>query len=527
MKSNVQARGISRVVSGRIIPLLLIVFAMMIAMSTRAMAAEYAALVMDARNGKVLHATNADTRLHPASLTKMMTLYIAFQAIEHGEISLDDEVTISRNAASEPPSKLGLHPGQKIKLRYLIRAAAVKSANDAATAIGEAIEGSEASFARRMNRTAKQLGMSRTTFKNANGLTESGHLSTARDMTVLGRHLFYDYPEYYNLFSRLTADAGVRTVAHSNRRFLTSYEGADGIKTGYTSASGFNLVASARHGNERIITTVFGGRSSASRNEKVSELMDLGFKRAPSNVAVIKPKKPEYLGKVGGDTVMVAANQEAPATASKIIRVSTNMKSSLIPKPRPMKSLPPETEELLVAASDDVMNALAQAEQDAALLAAAQDATAEASTILTETARAQTVTSLVPSIAPLPRPATLQLASIEQTSAVSATSAVATATAVSAEPAVSAPEVVTRLSTSGNRYWGINIGTYGTEYEARKNLLRTALTEVEMLDGALRKVVRSKRGYDANFLGMTEDMAAMTCRRLEARGTDCNTIGPS
>ncbi|MEO0677293.1 MAG: serine hydrolase, partial [Pseudomonadota bacterium] len=149
-------------------------------------AAPYAAMVIDARSGEVLHSRNADTRLHPASLTKMMTLYIAFQAVERGEISLDTMVTISSKAAAEPPSKLGLRPGQKIKLRYLIRASAVRSANDAATAIGEALSGSEAAFARRMNRTAKAMGMTRTTFKNAHGLTESGHMSTARDMTLLG-----------------------------------------------------------------------------------------------------------------------------------------------------------------------------------------------------------------------------------------------------------------------------------------------------------------------------------------------------
>ena len=143
-------------------------------------AAPYAAMVIDARTGKVLHSRNADTRLHPASLTKMMTLYVAFDAVERGEISLDTMVTISRKAAAEPPSRLGLKAGQKVKLRYLIRAAAVKSANDAATAIGEAISGSEAAFARRMNRTALSLGMKRTTFRNAHGLTEAGHLSTAR-----------------------------------------------------------------------------------------------------------------------------------------------------------------------------------------------------------------------------------------------------------------------------------------------------------------------------------------------------------
>ena len=216
---------------------------MVVVVPLSAKAAPYAAMVMDARTGKVLHSRNADTRLHPASLTKMMTLYVAFEAVERGEISLDKKIRISARAAAEPPSKLGLKAGQRIALRHLIRAAAVKSANDAATAIAEAISGSEAKFARRMNRTAKALGMTRTTFKNAHGLTESGHMSTARDMTILGRHVLYDYPQYYNLFSRNATKAGKTTVYNTNRRLLGSYKGADGIKTGYTRAAGFNLVA--------------------------------------------------------------------------------------------------------------------------------------------------------------------------------------------------------------------------------------------------------------------------------------------
>ena len=262
---------------------------MLVVVPLSAAAAPYAALVMDARTGEVLHARNADTRLHPASLTKMMTLYIAFEAIKRGEISLDTKIRVSKNAAAEPPSKLGLKPGQRIKLRHCIRAAAVKSANDCATAIGEAISGSEAKFARRMNRTAKALGMTRTTFKNAHGLTEKGHLSTARDMSVLGRHMIYDYPQYYNLFSRRSTDAGVRQVSNTNRRLLAAYRGADGIKTGYTRAAGFNLVASAERGRERVIATVFGGRSAATRNAKVAELLDLGFRRSPSKRRCANP----------------------------------------------------------------------------------------------------------------------------------------------------------------------------------------------------------------------------------------------
>ena len=173
-------------------------------------AAPFAAFVMDARTGKEIYSKNADARLHPASLTKMMTLYMAFAAIEQGKVRLDSKVTVSSHAAAQPPSRVGLRPGQKIELRYLIRAAAVKSANDAATAIGEGLGGSEAKFAAQMTATARALGMRNTTFRNANGLTVEGHYSSARDLTTLGRRLFYDFPQYYNIFSRRTADAGDR-----------------------------------------------------------------------------------------------------------------------------------------------------------------------------------------------------------------------------------------------------------------------------------------------------------------------------
>ena len=304
---------------------------LVVALPLSVSAAPYAAFVMDARSGEVLHARNADTRLHPASLTKMMTLYVAFQAIENGEITLDTTVKISANAAAEQPSKLGLRSGQRIKFRYLIRAAAVKSANDAATAIGEILEGSEAAFARRMTRTAKSLGMSKTTFKNAHGLTEKGHLSTARDMSTLGRHLLYDYPDYYNLFSRKSTDAGVKTVPNTNRRLLSNYRGADGIKTGYTRAAGFNLVASAERGRERIIATVFGGRSTATRNARVAELLDMGFKRAPSRVALRKPTKPAYGGsRASAKTIrVVGAVKKSLRTPPMAVRARLRKQSAL------------------------------------------------------------------------------------------------------------------------------------------------------------------------------------------------------
>ena len=182
-----------------------------------ARAAPWAAMVMDARSGEVYHSDNADTSLHPASLTKMMTLWVAFEAVERGEITLDTMVTIPREAAAEPPSKLGLVPGQQIRFRYLLRAAAVRSANDAATAIAFAVSGSEQAFTDRMTRTARAMGMTRTTFRNAHGLTEAGHMSSARDMTILGRHMIYDWPQYITSSPALRPDAESQAVEKPNR----------------------------------------------------------------------------------------------------------------------------------------------------------------------------------------------------------------------------------------------------------------------------------------------------------------------
>ncbi len=434
-------------------------------------AAPYAAMVMDARTGEVLHSRNADTQLHPASLTKMMTLYIAFQAVERGEIGLDDLVRITPLAANEPPSKLGLRAGQQIRFRYLIRAAAIKSANDAATAIGIALEGNEAAFARRMNATARAMGMTRTTFRNAHGLTEAGHMSTARDMTILGRHVIYDFPQYYNLFSRIEADAGVRRVAHTNRRFLRDYRGADGIKTGYTRAAGFNLTASAERGQERIIVTMFGGSSTSARNARVAELMDMGFARAPSRARLARPAPaPAFAGGTSG---------------ARNVRVSGLVSRSLRPRLRPTPEAAP-AEELILVDADVIENALTEV--------------------------LQTATAQAPASAPVPpsRPDDVVLAAAK-----------APATAPSE------PEVITRISTSGGRHWGINVGRYTSRYQAERVLLRVALNEMSTLDGSLRRVLQSPRGFDANFMGLTRDGAELACARLQARGTSCFMIGPS
>jgi D-alanyl-D-alanine carboxypeptidase len=487
--------------------LVILLFVTLFGISIRAEAAPYAAMVIDARSGEVLHSRNADTRLHPASLTKMMTLYVVFDAVRRGEVTMDSKFKISKHAASEPPSKLGLQAGQTIALRYLVRAAAVKSANDAATALAEGISGSEAAFARRMNRTAKALGMTRTTFKNAHGLTESGHLSTARDMTTLGRRLFYDYPQYYNLFSRRSTHAGIKEVANTNRRLLGAYKGADGIKTGYTRAAGFNLVASAERGNERVIATVFGGRSSATRNAKVAELLDLGFKRAPSRVAVRKPAPPVFAA--------VEPNTIAPkGAAGKTIRVLRAVKKSPRPIPRPVAK---PAEPLLLAMQKDIEQVVAEAAQ---VPAPAPTDTAVETAVLQATATPAPSVVLTETGSDTPRPK----ARIKQKVVLAA------ATILPAKPKTKPkppePVIVTRMSTSGGRHWGVNVGRFPSRYKAERVLLKTALKEMNTLDGSLRKIVKRKGGFDANFLGLSEEQAQRACDRLEARGSECKAFRP-
>lgn len=495
---------------------LVVLFGTILTVVSPAQAAPYAAMVVDARTGEVLHSRNADTRLHPASLTKMMTLYIAFEAIRLGEITLDTQVRISRNAAAEPPSRLGLQAGSTIRLRYLIRAAAVRSANDAATAIGEAISGSEAAFARRMNRTAEALGMSRTTFRNANGLTEEGHLSTARDMTTMGRRLFYDYPQYYNLFSRRTADAGIATVRNTNRRFLDAYRGADGIKTGYTRAAGYNLVASAERGNVRIIATVFGGRSSASRNERIMELLDMGFARAPANATVRQPDLPSY--------------GEDDGRAGRTIRPNGLVTSSLRPLPRPLPATAPEeipeaSPDLIAAVEEAVEHALTDPpELDMSDVVAPDPRPLDTDTETEEIASAEPVETVaedqgdgesLASITPVPRPEIVAYDSTEIELAV-----------INPDPEPPAQEIVTRASSTGSRLYGVSLGRYPSRFAAEQLLLRTALAELGTFDEALRNVVQRTGGFEAQFAGMGQDQAERACARLMSRNITCTIYGP-
>ena len=241
-----------------------------------AASARYASIVIDASTGDVLHQVNADTRNYPASLTKMMTLYLAFEALEKGRIQQSQKLMVSRRAAGMPASKLGLRRGRTITLEHAILALVTKSANDAAVVIAEALAGSETKSARLMTKKAKQLGMTRTSFRNASGLHNRRQLSTARDMSKLALALIRDYPRYYIYFSTKKFRYKGRTFRNHNE-LLKTYKGTDGVKTGYTRASGYNLAASTIHHGRRLIAVVFGGKSAKSRDRHIASLLDKGF----------------------------------------------------------------------------------------------------------------------------------------------------------------------------------------------------------------------------------------------------------
>jgi len=273
--------------------------------------AKYASLILDADSGRVLHAVNADTRNYPASLTKMMTLHLVFDALEDGRLHLDKGLKVTTRAAGQPASRLGLQRGEKITVEEAILALVTKSANDVATVLAETLAGSERSFALVMTAKARKLGMSRTTFRNASGLPNRGQLSTARDMSVLARALLRDHARYYHYFSTDHFTYSGATHANHNE-LLTSYKGTDGIKTGYIRASGFNLVASVKRGGRRLIGVMFGGSSPNARNRLMKTLLDKGFaslasiapvpivRQPTKKVKVAKVRKVKKVAKSGG-----------------------------------------------------------------------------------------------------------------------------------------------------------------------------------------------------------------------------------
>jgi len=275
--------------------------------------AKYASFIINENTKRIYHNANADTRNYPASLTKIMTLYLVFDALKSKKISMNSKFKVSKRATKQPPSKLNLSAGSNITVKNAILALVTKSANDVATVIAENLGKSERNFARLMTRKAKKLGMTRTTFRNASGLPNRGQLSTARDMATLGIAIRKNHPKFFKLFkTKSFIYKGIKYTNHNN--LLGSYSGTDGIKTGYTNASGFNLVASVERNGQRIIGVVFGGKKARSRDKHMVTLLNKYFKTSLS-----KP------------LVRIAKPSELPKTRPKIVVAEKNIKNFKIP----------------------------------------------------------------------------------------------------------------------------------------------------------------------------------------------------
>lgn len=327
----------------------------------------YASLVIDSETGQILSQSNPDKVLYPASLTKIMTLMLAFEAIENGRLDMNSRITISNHASAMPPSKLGLRPGQSIRVEDAVYAIVTKSANDMAAALAEKVGGSESAFVRMMNARALQLGMRSTHFVNASGLHNDNQTTSARDMATLARYMITQHPHYYRYFSKISFSYDGRVYKNHNH-LMETYSGMDGMKTGYVRQSGFNLVASAVRGRHRLIGVVLGGRSTQTRNAEMARLLDAGFvaaqrlpalqvatARAPGNAPddVLRPLRqadvagapvetgvsnaPGSEDDADGERVIVAALASGGARQSQLVgegdfdpAVSKNIKTGLI-----------------------------------------------------------------------------------------------------------------------------------------------------------------------------------------------------
>lgn len=437
----------------------------------------YAAIVIDAQTGEPLFVRHADDRRFPASLTKMMTLYLAFEALQQGRARTSDVLTVSRHAASMPQSKLGLAAGQTITLDDAMRATAIRSANDMAVVIAEHLGGSEERFASLMTAKARQLGMTSTRFVNANGLPDTRQTTTARDMSVLARSLMRDFPQYY-------AYMGQHDWAYNGREYrntnglLREGRGYDGLKTGYTRASGYNLAASAVRDGRRLITIVMGGRSVASRNAHVAELTDTGFEL-------------EHLRSRGQTTMMAQAFFE-----QRGFGISRDNSDPI---------------EYASANSDE------NAGEDAAVNTRILTASAPVS-------YAEARTSLAFADLP-PPPVVVGNAGPVQAQGDLTAELNGPPAAVAAAPR-RPPAAAPRPSRAPAGRWSVQVGAFRDETVARNWLTEVNRRFRSQFNGVERTVQNAEGWYRSRFTGLTEDAARGACSALSERRVTCMVVRP-
>jgi D-alanyl-D-alanine carboxypeptidase len=467
----------------------------------------YAAMVVDVKTGRTLHAVNEDALRHPASITKVMTLYMLFEQLERGRFELDSPLKVSARAASMSPSKLGLRPGSTIEVEDAILALVTKSANDAAATVAENIAGSEEAFAELMTRRARQLGMTRTVFRNASGLPNPSQVTTARDLTILARAIQDRFPRYYKYFqARSFAFAG--RVHGNHNRLLGRVEGVDGIKTGFVRASGFNLMTNAKTDDRHIVTVVLGGRSGAHRDRIVENLVETHLPRAFAGARQTAP-------------IQVAAEPVAAPAPARPVAVAQAPAARPEPVVETTATTTPTSSTSRPRAPLD-LNAMRPAVASAAGGSTTTPGSGPALRWNQGPAGIPSTASAFASAEPAAIP--LPPAAVRPDMTASRAAAPATTTAVAkVEPKPEAKPELVRPAISG---WVIQLGALDDEGKAKEMLEAAKSSSGRTLSKAspfTEKVVRDGSTlFRARFSGFTEaDDAQDACRTLKRNGFNC------
>lgn len=497
----------------------------------------FSAVTVDASTGKIIYSKNIDSKRYPASLTKVMTLYIMFQEIEAGRMSFSTPMKVSKRAAAQQPSKLGLRVGSTITARNAMFALITKSANDAAMVVAEHIGGSQKGFAQRMTRQARAMGMTRTKFTNPNGLPDKRQVTTARDMATLGLRIQRDFPQYYKHFATRSFKYGKRKYRNHNR-LLGKLKGVDGIKTGYTRASGFNLLSSRTLGTRSLVAVVMGGRSGRSRNAFMTKILKRDLRKASrgsKKIAVVAGTPPGYSaskinkaksqGQTGTGTRFVPIPREKPALKQTDTAQLAKLASAYehtIPVADPVGALVARNPQPKVTRQADtplptngvtftsVVVPSTANKGDSLIVADAVGQLAASSSPDKDQSR------ILPS--PLRQPAA------------TAQPSVASMLQPTAAPALSQPEKQQSDSTH-QASWNIQIGAFPTREGARDRLAAAKTRRVAELKKAtpfLMPVASNGNTlYRARFSGLNKKQATRACRQLKRAGVGCFPLAPT
>jgi len=503
---------------------LLLVSCLVVGLAQAAGNPRYAGIVVDAESHEILYAEHADEQRYPASLTKMMTLYLLFESLEGRTMSLGQPLAVSSHAASMPATKLWLKRGDTIPVEKAIQALVVRSANDVAVVVAESLGGSESHFAGMMTRKARELGMANTTFRNASGLPDAGQVTTARDMAVLARRLMLDFPQYYPYFALQEFTwRGTRHTGHN--RLLKNYPGTDGLKTGFIRASGFNVATSATRNGRRMVAVVMGGYTAASRDEQMVSLLDRGFLRA----SLIDGRGFLANTDISGGELMEAPRglMSAPSRSRQVAVAS-----------RPSSAVTPSRVETVVRPATGVSSGVSVVSSAPSY---SYESNATRGSQVRFDAQAPVINppprrEVQPAVASVPAPAADPLrAMIEQPSSRAASLpasppvAVASATPVGSSGQASAASAGDTSSAVGAGEWGVQVGAFSDAGRARSQASQAADRLVGEMAHARVAVARAGNAdvYRAQVVDLQEGQARQACQSLVRQGMDCMVVQAS